>query len=145
MDGSAFLGAGEVWLHKRVSCFTTHELALQTARGKSGLLAFSGFDNERRFELLLCRFGYHACPIALIFGAQPIHATALFLRRALVIRVRSSPPRAKRRRRQTIWAHSRRRGMKYLVLDNKRYLWRDILKLRREQRIGGKKRTTSSF
>jgi hypothetical protein len=24
--------------------------------------------------------------------------------------------------------------MKYLVLDNKRYLWRDILKLRREQR-----------
>jgi hypothetical protein len=24
--------------------------------------------------------------------------------------------------------------MKYLVLDNKRYLWRDILKLRRDQR-----------
>jgi hypothetical protein len=24
--------------------------------------------------------------------------------------------------------------MKYLVLDNMRYLWRDILKLRREQR-----------
>jgi hypothetical protein len=24
--------------------------------------------------------------------------------------------------------------MKYLVLDNKRYLWRNILKLRREQR-----------
>ena len=24
--------------------------------------------------------------------------------------------------------------MKYLVLDNKRYLWRDILKLRREQK-----------
>jgi hypothetical protein len=24
--------------------------------------------------------------------------------------------------------------MKYLVFDNKRYLWRDILKLRREQR-----------
>jgi hypothetical protein len=24
--------------------------------------------------------------------------------------------------------------MKYLVLDNKRYLWRDLLKLRREQR-----------
>jgi hypothetical protein len=24
--------------------------------------------------------------------------------------------------------------MKYLVLDNKRYLWRDVLKLRREQR-----------
>jgi hypothetical protein len=24
--------------------------------------------------------------------------------------------------------------MKYLVLDSKRYLWRDVLKLRREQR-----------
>src|ERR1700730_12929323 len=51
-----------------------------------------------------------------------------------VIRARSSPPRAKHPRRQTICAHSRRRGMKYLVLDNKRYLWKDILKLRREQR-----------
>jgi hypothetical protein len=50
-----------VGLHKRRE---DDSCALQIARGKSGLLAFSGFDNERRFELLLCRFGCHACPIA---------------------------------------------------------------------------------
>jgi hypothetical protein len=35
--------------------------------------------------------------------------------------------------------------MEYLVLDNKRYLWRDILKLRRKQEKGGTTSTTSSF
>ena len=35
--------------------------------------------------------------------------------------------------------------MKYLVLDNKRYLWRDILKLRREQRKAARKALQALF
>ena len=35
--------------------------------------------------------------------------------------------------------------MKYLVLDNKRYLWRDILKLRREQRKGARQAQPALF